>query len=309
MGECHVHKGIRARDAERGAGAPIPTPKCWCTRSAAAPGQLIYEMGHGDIGPRGPSHHLDRGDDPRGRPSARRRSSSSPPRPGSCTACAQMAPGQAVHRGGPRGGLRLHEGDHAHRRARFARAGPVSHHRPSRHRAARPRGDRPHGGAGPVTAETPSASPPSRSAEDGATRHHHARSPCPPASPAEGRIEYRSGGVARRHRVRRRGGAGLRLPHRMARAGGSHGAGRATVGASSAGRSARILRAERPLLNLLQRAIGHRHRDPRVRGRRGRAPAAGSSTPGRPRRGFGRSTSPPCWPAGAPATAPTSRMR
>ena len=38
MGECHVHKGIRARGAEPGAGDSIPKPRCWCTPSAAAPG-------------------------------------------------------------------------------------------------------------------------------------------------------------------------------------------------------------------------------------------------------------------------------
>ena len=36
MGECHVHKGIRRRDAERGAGSAIPTPRCWSIPSAAA---------------------------------------------------------------------------------------------------------------------------------------------------------------------------------------------------------------------------------------------------------------------------------
>ncbi len=69
------------------------------------------------------------------------------------------------------------------------------------------------------------------------------------------------------------------------------------------GQLARILRAERPLLNLLQRASGiataTRAYVDAVAGHL----AAGSSTPGRPRPGFGRSTSPPCSPAAARATA------
>jgi quinolinate synthase len=52
MGECHVHKGIRAEtlnaartrypDAE-----VLVHPECGCA------GQLIYEMGHGDVNPEG----------------------------------------------------------------------------------------------------------------------------------------------------------------------------------------------------------------------------------------------------------------
>ena len=37
MGECHVHRGIRARDAQRGARPSIRRPTCWCIPSAAAP--------------------------------------------------------------------------------------------------------------------------------------------------------------------------------------------------------------------------------------------------------------------------------
>ena len=64
MGECHVHEGIRARDARTRRVRRYPDaevlvhPECGCA------GQLIYEMGQGDIEPEGPAHRLDRGDDP-----------------------------------------------------------------------------------------------------------------------------------------------------------------------------------------------------------------------------------------------------
>ena len=52
MGECHVHKGIRAETLnaarERYPDAEVLVhPECGCA------GQLIYEMGHGDINPEG----------------------------------------------------------------------------------------------------------------------------------------------------------------------------------------------------------------------------------------------------------------
>jgi quinolinate synthase len=52
MGECHVHKGIRA-ETLNAARATYPDaevlvhPECGCA------GQLIYEMGHGDVNPEG----------------------------------------------------------------------------------------------------------------------------------------------------------------------------------------------------------------------------------------------------------------
>jgi quinolinate synthase len=59
LGECHVHKGIRAETLNAAARARIGCrgagpPECGCA------GQLIYEMGHGDIKPEG-LHRLDRG--------------------------------------------------------------------------------------------------------------------------------------------------------------------------------------------------------------------------------------------------------
>jgi quinolinate synthase len=52
MGECHVHKGIRAETLnaarERYPDAEVLVhPECGCA------GQLIYEMGHGDVNPKG----------------------------------------------------------------------------------------------------------------------------------------------------------------------------------------------------------------------------------------------------------------
>ena len=167
MGECHVHKGIRSEtlnaareqypDAE-----VLVHPECGCA------GQLIYEMGRGDIRPEGlhiastegmiravtraagqavHRRHRDRHHAPHGADGA----------------------GEGVHRGGPRGRVRLHEDDHPRERAGLARARPLPHHRPSRHRGARPRRDRPHGRARASDARRERGSPPLALAEDGPT--------------------------------------------------------------------------------------------------------------------------------------------
>ena len=142
-------------------------------------------------------------------------------------------------------------------RARLARARPLPHHRPARHRGAGPRRHRPHGRAREVTRPTPrDGSPPPRS-----PRTARPTSPRPsrfrPASRPRAVIEFRSGGVLAGAayadavaRGVRAAGSTWRSPRRAARSGPARWSG------CCSGELARILRAERPMLNLLQRASG-----------------------------------------------------
>ena len=153
-------------------------------------------------------------------------------------------------------------------------ARPLPRHRSTRHRGARPRRDRPHGGARAGDAADAERIAAVALAEDGATRRHHRASPCPPALAAEGVIEYRSGGVL----------AGAAYADAVARACECRIEWRAPDGRARRARArssgivhgplGRILRAERPLLNLLQRACGIATATRRVRrrGRRHRLP-------------------------------------
>ena len=111
---------------------------------------------------------------------------------------------------------------------------------------------------------------------------------------AEGIIEFRSGGVLAGVAYADAVARGVRVPDRVARAPmAARCAGRRGRRRAARRRSRDILRAERPMLNLLQRASGIATAHPGLRRRRRRARAAASSTPGRPRRAFGRSTSRP----------------
>ena len=181
MGECHVHSGIRAEtlNAARAAhpdAEVLVHPECGCA------GQLIYEMGQGDVSPKG-LHIASTEGMIRAVTERRRRSSSSPPRPGSCTACGRWRPAKQFIAADPEAVCAYMKTITLTGVRDSLAARPVSHHRPSRHRGARPRGDRPHGRARPVTRgrRAHRGRCPRRGRRD---RHHHRRSPCPPASPA-----------------------------------------------------------------------------------------------------------------------------
>ena len=100
MGECHVHKGIRAEtlnaarehypDAE-----VLVHPECGCA------GQLIYEMGRGDVKPEG-LHIASTEGMIRAVTERPARGSSSPPRPASCTACGRWRRRSSSSRPTPR---------------------------------------------------------------------------------------------------------------------------------------------------------------------------------------------------------------
>ena len=133
-------------------------------------------------------------------------------------------------------------------------ARPVSRDGPARHRRARARRDRPDGGAGPVTAgrRAHRRRRPRRGRQTG--RHHRAH-----------RARRARGRGPDRVPERRRASRAPRTPTRSrARASaGSNGARRTvesvppgTVVGIVRGPLSRILRAERPMLNLLQRACG-----------------------------------------------------
>ena len=98
-------------------------------------------------------------------------------------------------------------------------------------------------------------------AEDGATDVTTAVT-VPAGLQAEGGIEFRSGGVLAGAAFADAVARALRLPHRMARIRTARLSRRALSSASSTGPLARILRAERPMLNLLQRACGIATRHP-----------------------------------------------
>ena len=119
MGECHVHRGIRAEtlNAARAAhpeAEVLVHPECGCA------GQLIYEMGQGDVDPKGlhiaSTEGMIRAGDGAAGAGVHRRDRDRDHAPDAADGA-----GQAVHRRRPRGGLRLHEDDHPHRRARLAR--------------------------------------------------------------------------------------------------------------------------------------------------------------------------------------------
>ena len=124
MGECHVHKGIRA-ETLNAARARYPDaevlvhPECGCA------GQLIYEMGRGDIKPRG-AHIASTEGMIRAvteRPASRFIVATET---GIMHRMEQMAPQKQFIAGRSRGGVRLHEGDHPSRRARLAGSRPAT---------------------------------------------------------------------------------------------------------------------------------------------------------------------------------------
>ena len=124
-GECHVHAGIRPRDiAEMRAAHPgadfLIHPECGCSTS------VMEYVAAGDVDPEG-VHMLSTGGmlDYAAHATARHRRRSSPPRPACCTRCSMAAPDVDFIAANERGGLPLHEDDHAAEAARRA-ARPAS---------------------------------------------------------------------------------------------------------------------------------------------------------------------------------------
>ena len=224
-------------------------------------------------------------------------SSSSPPRPGSCTACGRWRPDKQFIAADPEAVCAYMKAITLTGVRDSLAARPVPHHRPARHRGARPRRDRPHGRARPVTPDAERIAAVAL-AEDGATdvttaltvpagvagegRHRVSRAAaCSPAPPM--RTRWRGPASAASNGARRRVArcAAGTVVGRRPRAARPDPPGRAADAQPSAARQ----RASRP---------------PRARTLTPwRAPAAGSSTPGRRRRGFACSTWPRCWPAEA----------
>ena len=283
LGECHVHKGIRAETLnaarrEHPEAEVLVHPECGCA------GQLIYEMGLGGVAGRGTPHCFDRGHGPPGERAAgsdvhrgHRNRDHAPDATGGA--------GQAVHRRRPGGRLRLHEDHHAAQPPRGAHARSVPHHGT--------RGDGAEGTAGAgadghpgstVNGERGTGNPEGLPSVAG--QRQPGNEAIPPASaranatrvarmaleedgprdlttgvtgageaPTVGRIEYRSGGIL----------AGREWADAVARETGCETAWAAEDGdrigaggmvGTMTGSFAAVLRAERPLLNLLQRACG-----------------------------------------------------
>ena len=328
MGECHVHAGIRPDRLDADA-ARAPR-----RRGAGAPGVRL----------RGPAHPRDGRRatcDPEGlhiastermiqlvreRPGARvhhrHRDRHHAPH-------AEGGAGQAVPRGRSRGGVRLHEDDHAGEHARRAACstGTTSPCRPTSRPGPRRRwtgwwrsGRRRRTQAGRLSAcptgvsradllDDAAALARRALAEDGARDvtsevtvplgQHGAGHPRGPA-----RHGARGQWPTPRRWPRRAGSApssGVAVPEgdrMLAGRGGRH---------AWAGSLRDILLAERTMLNLLQRACGIATVTRALRRRGGATPAAASSTRGRRRRACACSTWRRCARAAAPCTGSTSR--
>ena len=304
MGECHVHKGIRAETlnaarAEYPDAEVLVHPECGCA------GQLIYEMGMGDVKPEG-LHIASTEGMIRAvteRPASRFIIATET---GIMHRMEQMAPSKQFIAGRPRGGVRVHEDHHAARRARLAAPRPIPHHGPRGDRQPGPRRHRPDGGPGPVTPDVPATG----SRRPRWVRTASATSPrssrCPPDSMPRGSSSTGAAAFSR----------ATRSPTRWPR--------RATAASTGAPPDGRVLTARR-----------HRGRDPRASSRGSSAPSAhcstcfsapaasrrspgrtwtpspacpaASSTRERPRPVSARSTSPRSSRAAARATVPTSR--
>ena len=299
MGECHVHKGIRSEtlnaareqypDAE-----VLVHPECGCA------GQLIYEMGRGDIRPEGLHIASTEG--------MIRAVTERPVKQfivatetGIMHRMRQMAPEKEFIAADPEAECAFMKTITLAERARLARARPLPHHRPARHRGARPRRHRPHGRAREVSDDAARIAA-AALAEDGPTDVTTAvtvplglqaraassigAAACWPArpTPTPWHVPASAGSTGGRPTGARSGPAPWSECCTASSRASSGPSGRCSTCCSAR-------RGSRP--------------PPAPTSTPSPAPAAGFSTPGRPHRAFARSTSPRCWPAGASGTGRT----
>jgi hypothetical protein len=285
MGECHVHKGIRAETLnaarERYPDAEVLVhPECGCA------GQLIYEMGRGDIRPEG--LHI---------ASTEGMIRAATERPvkrfivateTSCTDAQRRPPNSSSHR--PQAVLPtwIHQ-------IRDSRAGPVSQSATEIARRAAP-----HHRMVALVEPAPRLSP--RSPRETARPTHHRRHR-PPASPPKGGSSSAAAACWQGAPTPTR----WRPPATAASSGGRPTGGRSRP-APSSGWSTVTSPGSCAPSGLCSTCCSARAGSPPRPGHtsaRSQALPAASSTPARPLPGSGRSTSPRSWPAAERATAPT----
>ncbi len=228
--------------------------------------------GHGRHEARGPAHRLDRADDPAGARAAGQRSSSSPPRPASCTGCSRWTPGEAVLAADPEAVCAFMKTITLENMRDSLLLDRYHVTVPSRHRGAGTRGGGPDGGARPgrrpqagrltcrscpptCWSRMPANSPAGALAEDGA-RDVTTLVTTGPTVEAEASIEVRSDTVLAGSRYADAVLAACGLPSAFWQ---FHDGDRMLAGTHAGtlhGSLRAILLAERSLLNLLQRACG-----------------------------------------------------